>query len=62
MRTAFSLFDVDRDGTISVDDLLTVLKNLGIKRLDSKEIRKMMTEKNPLSTGYIDYENFRKIV
>ena len=33
MQTAFELFDLDHDGLISVDDLLNVLTDLGVKSL-----------------------------
>ena len=62
MRTAFSLFDLDHDGLISVDDLLTSLTELGIKHLDKKTVYKMVQDNVPGSTGFLDYDNFRTIV
>ena len=43
MREAFSLFDHDGDGTITRDELGTVMENLGIKS-NQQEIKEMIKE------------------
>ena len=42
MRTAFTLFDLDHDGMISIDDLQTVLTDLGVKNLNKVNVTKMV--------------------
>jgi len=56
-RDAFKLFDADGDGTISVQELETVMKSLGLQA-SQQELQQMMTEADEDGSGSIEFEEF----
>ncbi|XP_053402127.1 neo-calmodulin-like [Mercenaria mercenaria] len=56
-REAFSLFDKDGDGTITADELGTVMRSLG-QRPTEEELKKMMAEIDVDKNGTIDFQEF----
>ncbi|KAK3750704.1 hypothetical protein QZH41_005744 [Actinostola sp. cb2023] len=56
-REAFSIFDVDGSGTITVDELEMVMKNLG-EKVDRKELEQMVNEVDEDGSGEIEFEEF----
>ncbi|KDQ10734.1 hypothetical protein BOTBODRAFT_190368 [Botryobasidium botryosum FD-172 SS1] len=54
---AFALFDKDGDGTITKEELGTVLESLGQKRTPA-ELKKMFEEVDTDGNGTIDFEEF----
>ena len=55
LRESFNLFDLDHDGTLSEEDIYKAFTTIGIKNVTQKEIKKMIAEVDPLSTGFIDF-------
>ncbi|KAI9098220.1 hypothetical protein DFS34DRAFT_103394 [Phlyctochytrium arcticum] len=53
----FSLVDVDHGGTISKDELATLMKTLGL-RVSKVELDTMVNEIDAAGTGEIDFESF----
>ncbi|KAJ3017796.1 Calmodulin-3 [Thoreauomyces humboldtii] len=53
----FSLVDVDHGGTISKDELATLMKTLGL-RVSKVELDTMVNEIDVAGTGEIDFESF----
>ncbi|KAI8917568.1 hypothetical protein PhCBS80983_g02713 [Powellomyces hirtus] len=53
----FSLVDVDHGGTISKDELATLMKTLGL-RVSQVELDTMVNEIDVAGTGEIDFESF----
>ena len=58
---AFVVFDSDRNGHISVNDIRHIMTCLGDKLTDS-EFEEMMTEVDPDGDGMIDYEHFSNVI
>lgn len=56
-KEAFSLFDKDGDGTITVKELGTVMKSLGQNPTD-KELREIIQEVDVDGNGKIDFAEF----
>jgi len=56
-KEAFKLFDTDGDGTISVQELSTVMKSLGLQP-SPQEIQEMMTEADEDGSGSIEFDEF----
>ena len=56
-RAAFEVFDKDGSGTISADELRTVMKSLG-ENLTDDEINEMIREADKDGNGSIDCESF----
>lgn len=61
LRDAFNLFDKDRNGTITVDELHTVMMAFG-KHCSHEEIREMINEIDANNDGNIDFEEFKKVM
>lgn len=57
MRSTFDMFDTDKSGTISVNELKSVLKKLG-KNMSDKEIKKMMSSVDKDQSGEVDFDEF----
>lgn len=57
LREAFEMFDADKNGTISVAEIKSVLKKLG-KNMNDKEIKKMMNTVDKDKSGEIDFDEF----
>mmetsp|Transcript_9810 Transcript_9810/g.20818 ORF Transcript_9810/g.20818 Transcript_9810/m.20818 type:complete len:153 (-) Transcript_9810:278-736(-) len=60
-RGAFKMFDKDGSGDISVDELGTVMRNLGQFPSDT-ELRSMMDETDTDGNGVIDFDEFLAMV
>ncbi|KAL9954182.1 hypothetical protein ACROYT_G041685 [Oculina patagonica] len=56
-REAFSLFDRDGDGTITTDELGTVMESLGLSS-DQDELNEMIREVDADGSGAVDFEEF----
>lgn len=57
MKQAFEMFDADKNGTISVSEIKSVLKKLG-KTMSDKEIKNMMANVDKDNSGEIDFDEF----
>ncbi|KHN25296.1 Calmodulin-like protein 7 [Glycine soja] len=63
MREAFNVFDQNRDGFITVEELRRVLASLGLKQggtLD--ECKKMITKVDVDGDGMVNYKEFRQMM
>ncbi len=58
---AFQLFDVDKSGTISFDNLKTVAKQLG-ENLSDDELREMITEADRDGDNEVNCQEFLRIM
>ena len=56
-REAFALFDKDHDGTISSNELETILKSLG-QAPTKEELKDMINEVDADGNGTVDFEEF----
>lgn len=61
IREAFDLFDKNKDGTISIDELKTVLKSLGIKSSDT-QLMDMINSVDIDKNGVIDIQEFTQLM
>ena len=57
----FDLFDVDKKGKISVDDLKSIAENLG-EMLPEEEIQAMIEEFDRDLDGYLNFAEFKYIM
>ena len=57
LKDAFEVFDEDGDGTISYDELGTVMRNLGDPKTE-KELKEMINEVDADQSGEIDWQEF----
>lgn len=55
LREAFSLFDIDGDGTISISELRSVMQSLG-KKLSYKKLRRLVDSADSDGNGFIEFE------
>jgi len=55
---AFKLFDKDGDGTITVDEIHTVFKDLGFKKYSKSDVKKMVEAVDADGNGTIDLDEF----
>jgi len=60
-RHAFTLFDADGDGTISIKELQEVMKSLNLNPTET-EIEDMINEVDSDRNGTIDFEEFCKMM
>ncbi|XP_016450675.1 putative calcium-binding protein CML25 [Nicotiana tabacum] len=58
LKEAFSVFDVDKNGSISADELQNVMKSLG-EECSLEECRKMIGGVDCDGDGMIDFEEFK---
>jgi len=56
-REAFTEFDIDGDGTISSQELGTVLRRIG-ERMSDKELKDMVDEVDADKSGAIEFDEF----
>ena len=57
----FSVFDVDDDGFISIDDLRTMMMSLG-EEVDEQQLFEMVSEVDESGTGRISLSNFKEFI
>lgn len=63
MLEAFNVFDQNRDGFISVDELRTVLASLGLHQGRSlEECRKMIVKVDIDGDGMVNFKEFRQMM
>ena len=55
---AFKLFDKDGDGVITVDEIYTVLQDLGFKKYSKGDVTKMVKSVDADENGTIDLDEF----
>ncbi|KAL6969999.1 putative calcium-binding protein cml25 [Sarracenia purpurea var. burkii] len=58
LKEAFSVFDIDKNGSISADELMNVLKSIG-EDCSISECRKMISGVDCDGDGMIDFEEFK---
>lgn len=58
---AFKVFDKDQDGSITQDELRSVMANLG-QKLTSQELDEMIKEADTDGDGKINYKEFVKMM
>lgn len=58
---AFKVFDKDQDGSITQDELRSVMTNLG-QKLTSQELDEMIKEADTDGDGKINYKEFVKMM
>lgn len=61
VKEAFAVFDKNNDGKISADELRVVMSKLG-EKLSEEEIDEMIREADLDGDGFIDYEEFVKLL
>lgn len=59
LRSAFHMFDLDRNGVISVDELHSMLRRLGDERCTIEECRRMIRGVDRNGDGFVDFEEFK---
>ena len=59
LRDAFLVFDADRDGKISAEELRRVLVRLGCDKCSVGECRRMIKGVDKDGDGFVDFEEFR---
>jgi len=60
-KDAFSLFDKDGDGLITLEELATVMRSLGQNPTDD-ELKEMIKEVDTDQSGTIDFEEFKQMM
>ncbi|MEM7590001.1 MAG: EF-hand domain-containing protein [Cyanobacteria bacterium P01_A01_bin.83] len=58
---AFSVFDADGSGTISVKELATIMNSLG-QQTSPQELRELIKEVDVDRSGSIDFEEFKALM
>ena len=61
LRDAFAVFDKDGSGSISRNELKTLMKNLG-QSLSDAELDAMMDEVDTDGNGEIDFQEFKQMM
>ncbi|XP_020218165.1 calmodulin-like protein 7 [Cajanus cajan] len=63
MREAFNVFDQNRDGFISVEELRAVLSSLGFKQATTiQDCKNMITKVDVDGDGRVNYKEFRQMM
>ena len=60
-KEAFSVFDKDGDGTITLDELSIVMKSLG-RNATREELKAMIAEVDDDGSGEIEFEEFLRLM
>jgi len=61
LRVTFDLFDTNKDGKISKDELSQVLQNLGNQASD-EELENMINNADLNQNGFVEFEEFVKLM
>ena len=61
-KHAFDLFDKNHSGTISVNDIIDIMKHLGYYHIIRKEVDEIVTKNNLCTDGELDFEEFYTFV
>ena len=61
IRDAFNLFDVDGSGTVSREELTSVMETLFGEKVKEEEIKDMIKDVKVDEQGDISYEEVRKL-
>jgi calmodulin len=61
LKEAFSLFDKDGDGTITIDELSIVMKSIG-QASSLEAVKEMINEIDDDNDGEVSYEEFLKLM
>ena len=59
-KEAFAIFDKDGDGSVSVDELMTIMTMLG-ERLTREEVETMIRDADKDEDGELNFEEFKSI-
>lgn len=62
LREAFEVFDTDRDGRISAEELLRVFKAIGDERCTLEECRRMIEGVDRNGDGFVCFEDFSRMM
>lgn len=58
LKEAFSMFDKDGDGTITIDELRDVFRKMGHKNISDRALIEMIMSVDDNGDGEIDFEEF----
>ncbi|XP_044504708.1 probable calcium-binding protein CML23 [Mangifera indica] len=61
LKDAFDLFDVDKNGLISVSELHSVLRKLG-EKCSKNDCEKMIKKVDADGDGHVNFEEFKKMM
>lgn len=61
LKDAFDLFDVDKNGLISVQELHSVLRKLG-EKCSKNDCEKMIKKVDADGDGHVNFEEFKKMM
>ncbi|XP_054777737.1 probable calcium-binding protein CML35 [Prosopis cineraria] len=62
LREAFEVFDTDRDGKISAEELLEFFKAIGDERCTLEECRRMIKRVDRNGDGFVCFEEFSRMM
>ncbi|KAK8507806.1 hypothetical protein V6N11_045979 [Hibiscus sabdariffa] len=61
LRDAFDMYDLDKNGLISANELHAVLKRLG-EKCSLSDCRRMISQVDKDGDGYVNFEEFKKMM
>ena len=61
MRGVFNLFDVDNNGKISIDNMVTTFSKFG-RDITNEEIKQVIKEHDQNNEQAINFEEFKKMM
>ncbi|KAJ7553917.1 hypothetical protein O6H91_06G118400 [Diphasiastrum complanatum] len=62
LKAAFHVFDVDKNGLITAEELHSVLKGLGNKGLTMEDCNKMIRGVDRDGDGYVSFDEFKRMM